>query len=162
MTWQTINLKKLVALLLPTFLRKNTTLAFLEVSIIPLQTLYVDTLYKMQHNCQVISLEKMLNDYFAVPDYDNQNHEATKKVYIEDEFYPPENYFYLDQEFRPSIDYDNIDLWPDEDEAYMTDDENHFDFVIFIPIAYTFVEAQLRAIIDYYKLAGKIYRIELY
>ena len=162
MTWQVVNLKKLVELLLPTFLRKSVTLAFLTSNIKPLDTLYVDTLYKMQHTCQVISLEKMLNEYFEVPGYDHQNHEATKKVKIKDEYFPPENYIYKVGEFRPTVDYDNTDLWLDEDEIWLVDDLSHFDFVILIPIAYALQLDQLTAIMSYYKLAGKNYRIERY
>jgi hypothetical protein len=137
-------------------------LSYLNVMVKPLDNLYNELLYKMQHDCSVISLEKMLNEYFKVANYDHQNHEATKQVYIEDEIYPPENYIYTQNEFRPAVDYDNNDFWLDEDNIYLEDDVNYFDFVIFIPEDFIFEIAQLKATIDYYKLAAKKYRIELY
>jgi hypothetical protein len=157
--WQTINFSVLIQLLLPTFLRKNKMIAFLEANIKPLDDLYKKTLYDMQHTCQVISLEKVLNEYFMVANYNPNDHENTKVITITDEYYPPENYIYTQAESTKSVDYDNTDLWLDEDNIFLEDDLPHFDFVVNIPASITFVEAQLRAIIDYYKLAGKKYRI---
>jgi hypothetical protein len=117
--WQTINFNVLIQLLLPTFLRKNRLVTFLEINIKPLDNLYKKTLYDMQHTCQV----------------------------------------YTQDESRPAVDYDNMNLYLDEDDIFLEDDLPHFDFVVNIPSTITFIEAQLRAIIDYYKLAGKKYRI---
>ena len=114
MIWQVINFDRLVELLLPTFLRNATILAFLKAIIKPLHTLFLDVLYKMQHTCQVVYLEKLLNEYFQVVGYSDQNHEATKKVKIVDEFFPPENYIYKQGETRPTVDYDNNDLLHDD------------------------------------------------
>mgnify|MGYP006182056483 FL=1 len=66
MTWQLFNINKLIQLLLPTFLRKNKLIAILESVATPIDTLYQDTLYKMQHDCRVIYLEKVLNQQFGV------------------------------------------------------------------------------------------------
>jgi hypothetical protein len=162
MIWQVIDFYKLLQLLLPTFLRKPKLILFLGCTVKPLDLIYTDTLYKMQHNCQVIYLEKILNEYFDAVGYDTNNHEGTKQIKIIDEIFPPENYIYLEGENRPSLEYDNTDLWLDDDEIFLEDDLPHFDFVILIPIAYSFVEQKLRAVIDYYKLAGKNYRIQLY
>jgi hypothetical protein len=159
--WQTINFNVLIQLLLPTFLRKNRMIAFLTANIKPLDSLYKNTLYKMQHTCQVISLEKMLNEHFAVANYNPNNHQNTKVITITDEYFPPENYIYMQAENPPSVDYDNQDLWIDVDNIFLEDDLPHFDFVVNIPASITFIEAQLRAIIDYYKLAGKKYRIAI-
>lgn len=159
MFWALIDFSVLIQLLLPTFLRKNKMIAFLTVCTKPLDVLYKNTLYKMQHTCQVISLEKMLNEHFAVAGYNANDHENTKQISITDEYYPPENYIYTQDESTPSVDYDNQDLWLDEDDIFLEDDSPHFDFVVNIPPTIVFVEAQLRALIDYYKLAGKKYRI---
>ncbi len=136
-------------------------IAFLEILVKPISTLYTETLYKMQHDCSVISLEKMLNDHFNVIGYDANNHQNTKKISITDEYFPPENYIYMSHENQPSVDYDNTDLWLDEDDIFLEDDAPHFDFVVNIPSTILFIEAQLRQIIDYYKLAGKKYRINI-
>ncbi len=159
--WQTVNYNVLIQLLSPTFLRKKRMAAFLISVIKPLDTLYESTLYKMQHTCQVISLEKMLNEHFAVSGYDAKNHENTKVITITDEYFPHENYIYTQGENTPSVDYDNTNLWLDEDAIFLEDGVQHFDFAVNIPATIPFIEAKLRAIIDYYKLAGKKYRINI-
>ena len=100
-------------------------------------------------------LEKMLNEYFNVPGYNNQNHENTKIVFIDDAPKPPIKYIYLNQEIPPK---EYLYLGT----KYLTGNEDYFDFIVHIPSSYVFVEAKLRAMIDYYKLAGKKYRIELF
>ena len=74
MNWAKIDFKRLVQLLLPTFLRKPQQTAFLNATIAPLETLYSETMYKMQHNGQVIYLEKVLNEFCDVAGYNSQNH----------------------------------------------------------------------------------------
>lgn len=162
MNWVTVDFYKLIQLLLPTFLRKQKQTVLLNIFIKPLDNLYKETLYKMQHNCTVMSLEKVLNEYFQTPGYEATNHELTKKVKIIDEKYEPDNYIYLEKEFRPSVDHDNADLWLDVDDIYLENEIEYFHFVVLIPSTYVFVTEKVRAIIDYYKLAGKKYRIELY
>lgn len=159
--WHTLDFKRLVELLLPTFLRKSKTLAFLKATIAPLETLRDSTLYKMQHTCQVIYLEKMLNEWFNVPNYDHQNHEATKAITIIDEFHEPENYVFLEGENEPSLEYDNVNKWLDADAIFAFGEVAYYDFVVQIPSTYSFVLEQLRATIEYYKLAGKKYRIQI-
>jgi hypothetical protein len=100
-------------------------------------------------------LEKMLNEYFNVPGYNNQNHENTKVVFIDDAPKPPTKYIYLNQEIPPK---EYLYLGT----KYLTGNEDYFDFIVHIPSSYVFIEAKLRAMIDYYKLAGKKYRIELF
>ena len=155
MIWQVVNFDRLIELLMPTFLRQPIMFAYLNSIIKPLDSLYVDTLYKMQHTCQVIYLEKMLNEYFAVVGYDSQNHEATKVVFIDDAPKPPTKYIYLKQEIPPK---EYLYLRT----QYLTGDVDHIDFIVHIPSSFVFVEDKLKAIIDYYKLAGKKYKIEIF
>ncbi len=155
MNWALINFVQLIQLFLPIDWRQNKQTSFLNSIIKPLDSLYVDTLYKMQHTCQVIYLEKMLNEYFAVVGYDSQNHETTKVVFIDDAPKPPTKYIYLNQEIPPK---DYLYLRT----QYLTGDTDHIDFIIHIPSSFVFVEDKLKAIIDYYKLAGKKYKIEIF
>ncbi|SNA83460.1 conserved hypothetical protein [Flavobacterium psychrophilum] len=155
MNWALINFIQLIQLFLPIDWRQNKQTSFLNSIIKPLDSLYVDTLYKMQHTCQVIYLEKMLNEYFAVVGYDSQKHEATKVVFIDDAPKPPTKYIYLNQEIPPK---DYLYLR----RQYLTGDTDHIDFIIHIPSSFVFVEDKLKAIIDYYKLAGKKYKIEIF
>lgn len=159
--WARINFYVMVQLLLPTFLRKPKQTALLNGVLKPLDSLYVDVLYKMQHDSRVIYLEKVMNEYFEAAGYSNQNHAVTKVIYITDEIYPPENYVYQNQEFYPSIEYDEQVLYLDEDNIFLTDSLEHFDFVINIPIGYAFDEQILRLLVDFYKIAGKKYRIQI-
>jgi hypothetical protein len=173
-------------LLLPTTLRRRNQKAFLTAVIAPLNSLYRDTLYKMQHTCQVIYLEKMLNEHYTVVGYDPTNHEATKLIYIEDAPRPPYKYIYLQEEIEfqgkpylylnsgvgnPNTDLINnvTDEFGDEVPnwftsggiVYLTGDTIYNDFVVYVPINLTFDEIKMRALIDYYKLAGKKYTIEI-
>ena len=168
--WARINFSVLVQLLLPTFLRKPQQTAFLNAMVKPLDSLYVDTLYKMQHDSRVIYLEKVLNEHYTIAGYSDQNHEATKRIFIEDEYFEPENYAYQDQEQYASIEYNEVVLWArknaiipnDGDDIFLTDDVDHFDFVVKIPVSLNIDQVKLKILIDYYKLAGKLYRIETY
>ncbi len=153
--WATINFNRLIQLLLPTFLRKAKMIAFIEILVKPISILHIDTLYKMQHTCQVIYLEKMLNEHFNVSGYDANNHENTKVIYINDAPIPPIQYVYLDQEIPPK---GYLYLGT----KYLTAATNHSDFVVHIPARIVFVEAKLKALIDYYKLAGKKYLIQIF
>ena len=155
MNWVVINFNQFIQILLPTFLRKPKLLAFLNSIVKPLDSLYKETLNKMQHTCQVIYLEKMLNEYFEVPNYNPIYHDSTKIIYIEDAPIPPTKYIYLDQEIPP-----NNYLYLGT--HYLTGDIDHIDFIVYIPSNYVFEEDKLRAIINYYKLAGKKYTIELF
>jgi hypothetical protein len=162
MTFQTVNFKRLIELLLPTFLRQRIMLQFLGSTIKPLQKLHDDLIYKMQHNCSVIYLEKVLNEFYEVPGYSHQNHETTRTIYILDEYQPPDNYIYLENEPNPTIDYNEEDLWLDEDDVWLEEDDVYHDFVVYIPSSYVVDLPKLKILIDYYKLAGKKYRIQFY
>lgn len=152
MTWQTISFNTLIELLLPSFLRKSRIIAILQSAVKPVDTLYQDTLYKMQHNSQVIYLEKMLNEYFEVSGYSPNNHELSKTVFISDAPESGKVYYYQEAENLPL--YHGI--------VYDTTNTVNYKFIVNIPDTYVFVEAKLRAVIDFYKLAGKKYIIETY
>ena len=66
-----IDWNKLVKLLLPTFLRKKVIIAFLNAFSTPISRMHAEFLtlkmewdYRLDHNGQVFSLEKVLNDKF--------------------------------------------------------------------------------------------------
>jgi hypothetical protein len=97
----------------------------------------------------------MLNEYFEVPNYDHQDHENTKAVFISDVVLPPEKYLYQRPEIPPK-------QYLYLDTQYLSGNEIYFDFIVNIPSSITFDEPKLRAEIEYYKLAGKKYKIEIY
>lgn len=66
-----INYKRLIVLLLPTFLRQATITAFLRAMTIPIEYLYNQflanrnsNLYRLKMNGQVCYLRRVLNDAF--------------------------------------------------------------------------------------------------
>lgn len=154
MYWVKVNFKNIIAMLLPISLRKERTLAFIEVLIAPIDQLYQDILYKMQHTCQVIYLEKLLNEHFEVVAYNDRNHENTKAIYITDSPKATVQYIYLDQEIPPN-NYLYLGM------KYLSGSDIQYDFIVHIPLIYSFEEPKIRAIIDYYKLAGKKYLIQV-
>lgn len=164
MYWSTLNFIKLVEQLVPTFLRKNKTLAFLNVLISPMQTIAAENLYKMQHDGRTIYLEKMLNENFNVATYSHQDHENTKLIYIENVGSGSKLYIFQDYETENSfledddvID-DDLDLFLDEGE----DNSLGYSFVIYMPDTITFNEIALRALVDSYRYLGYKYIIEIY
>lgn len=155
MNWLSIDFNQTFSELSATFFRDVHFSIFNKCFAFPLQNLSNDILYKMQHDSRVIYLEKILNENFNVSGYDFQNHENTKVVFIDDAPKPPTKYIYLKQEIPPK---EYLYLGT----KYLTGNEDYFDFIVHIPSSYVFVEAKLRAIIDYYKLAGKKYKIEIF
>jgi hypothetical protein len=161
MFWQTVNFFRLIQLLLPTFLRKHETTLFLNVILTPLSKIADETLYKMQHDGRTIYLEKMLNEHFGVLGYDHQNHDLTKKVYIEDLPEFPKLYIYQPEEEEVSFfedDDSDMDMFLDNDE----EGNISYSWIIYIPDTISFQEASLRALVDSYRYFGKRYKIEIY
>ena len=111
----------------------------------------------MQHNSSVIYLEKVLNEHFEVDGYDVLDHVGTRTIYISDA--PAKERDYIWQKEEPET------MWLDvvgEDEWIDVSPEVYYHFIVNIPTAISFDELQLRALIDYYKLAGKKYIIKTY
>jgi hypothetical protein len=161
--WQTVSFFVLIEQLLPTFLRRNRMILFLSAIVTPLNKIYDDTLYKTQHDGRTIYLEKMLNEHFAVVGYDNQNHDATKTIYIDDVPQPDKLYIYQDEEDGVSFLEDDGD---DNDDDVFLDADNEgvlsYSWIIYIPDTYVFQEYAIRALVDTYRYFGKKYKIETY
>lgn len=153
--WATIDFDTLIESRLPHCLRDDEKKAFIKSIIKSVEKIYSDTLYKMQHNGQVIYMEKVLNEWFNVPGYDPQNHHQTKTVYIDDAPKPPTKYIYLTEEIPP-----NNYLYLGT--QYLTGETEWLDFIVYVPQDYIFEEIKLRDLIDYYREAGKKYTIQLY
>jgi hypothetical protein len=163
MFWSTISFKKLVLLLLPTFLRKSKTIAFVDSLISPMQDIADDTLYKMQHTGITINLEKMLNEAYNIAGYDHQNHHATKKIYIED--IPRREKLYIHTEDESAVIFlEDEDLDSENDIFVDGPQEGNiaYSFIIFMPDTVSFDEITLRAKVDFYRYFGKKYTIEIY
>ena len=153
MYWISTNFKQQFLDLSPTFFRGERFEAFLGAFAKPLQTLADKTLYQMQHDSRVIYLEKVLNEYFEVPTYNASSHIATRQIYIEDAPQVPKTYIYQPEELQPIY---LGEIFLDKDNEITA------DFIINIPVAISFDEPRLRALIDFYKLSGKKHIIQTY
>lgn len=162
MFWKTLDFFKLIKLLLPTFLRKNRIVLFLSCCIVPLDRVYNETLYKMQHDGRTIYLEKMLNEWFQIANYNPTNHDFTKKILIEDLTEPEKLYLFQDLEDDECFIYD--DEFTDDD-VFLDSETNgttSYSWIVKIPINIDFDVAKARAKIDQYRYFGKKYKIETY
>lgn len=154
MIWQTVNFRKLSIWLLPTFLRRSKQIAWLNALISPVIDLYENILYKMQHNGQVMYLEKVLNEKYKVAGYNPNLHRSTRKIIIVDAYYAKRNYLYQDYEQKPIY---LGSKFIHQNTEYTAE---YFDFIIQIPATIIVNENELKSIMAYYKLAGKKYKIE--
>lgn len=98
---------KVLLALLPPLLRNKNQVVWLQVLLKPLTDLYKDNLYKMQHNGQVMYLEKVLNDAFNENVAYQYNASITQKmaegyIVIEDAHRPSVQYLYTNREINES------------------------------------------------------------
>ena len=108
----------------------------------------------MQHNGQVMYLEKVLNEKYKVAGYNPNLHRITRKIIIVDAYYAKRNYLYQNYEQKPIYLGTTFIHTKNEYSA------EYFDFIIQIPAAIIVNENELKSIMAYYKLAGKKYKIE--
>jgi hypothetical protein len=153
--WYKVDVNKLVVLLIPTFLRKPILIGYLQALTLPVSRLHQqwynmrsDNLYKLAHNGQVCYLRAALNDAF---DADQ------RRIYITDGNKYTRKYIYTSAEQQPKY-LGKIYLRQSEDYA-----DTGVDFRVILPNGFDLNNNiyQLKALIDFYKLAGKRYKIEI-
>lgn len=159
-----INFEKLVEMLLPVFLRKPIQLFFLKCLVKPIAQLHIqflafraESLYKLNHNSQVIYMQAMLNDSF-----DND----LRRIKIRNAEIKQPVWFYEVEEEKPVFFYE-----PDEAPVYFREDYEFLgggsDFTVFVPAELQPIDptslnaylVKMKAKIDYYKLYCKGYQI---
>lgn len=150
--WYNIDFKKLILLMLPISLRKVGLIAWLEAMIEPIRQIQYDfvqkrqeTLYNLQHNGQVCLLRKVLNDKFD---------RVYRQIRVLDGNQYQRKYIYTDAELKPKY---LRTIFIREDADY---EDTGVDFIVQIPQE-VYLKYEVEAIIDYYKLASKRYKIEL-
>ncbi len=143
-----IDIKKLVVLLLPTFLRRVKMVAWLHSLVTPLLVLHNDFmrirekhLYELNHNGQVCYLRKVLNDAFD---------KKQRRINITDGNKYGREYIYTRSENKPKY-LGTMYLRPRSDYA-----DTGVDFIVEVPQE-VYNETEMRSLIDYYKLASKRY-----
>lgn len=158
-SYYTVNFKKLVVLLLPTFLRQSTIVALLQVYVGGLITVYnrfitnrTNNLYKLKITGQVCYLRKMLNDAFPA---------GGGHITIEDGIAVGVWQYAYDENYDPYRKHLLIEdagtLFWDEH----TISEGLSNFIVKVPASLNTVnnEARMRSLLNYYKLLSKSYTI---
>lgn len=153
---------------LPTFLRKNKQTAWVDVFTLPYKNYHEakqawrgEIRYKLHHNGQVIYLEKVLNEYYNINGYDHQDHQGTKQIYIGNGERVFPTYIYTTPEQQPVDLYTTAENYPLHIYTDAEINDGYADFIVWVPVALTYIEAEMRALINYY-IDTKIYKIKTY
>lgn len=148
--WYSVNFRRLAVLLTPPFLR-DKVLYFVYAVFKPLQELHdvwlrnrASNLYKITHNSQVCYLRAALNDAF---DYD------LRRINIIAGNKYKKKYIYTRAEQKPV--YLGV-LYVHSRDDY---EDTGVDFIVEIPNNLVYNEDQMKATINFYKLASKRYKI---
>lgn len=151
--WYNLDINKLTALLTPTFLRKEKFLARLRALHFPLIKVIDDfnfhrneNLYNLTHNGQVCHLRKVLNDRFDV---------SARRIKITDGNRYKREYIYTLGEQKPRY-LGKMYLRQNTDYS-----DTGVDFIVLIPRGLIYNEYEMKALIEFYKLASKRYKIEI-
>jgi len=159
-----IDYRKLVILLLPTFLRQPVLMAWLRVMAYPLQQLHdrhqaarTQRLYELRHTSQVCFIKDALNNEFGITDYANG-------FEIEDINSPGEWVWIYDE---------NVDCFDDEQHMLFDDPTYIHDksailpptsaFFVLVPQSITIDEmnwARIRSIVNKYRLTSRTFEIK--
>ena len=146
-----LNLRRLVILLLPTFLRKSRLVAWLQILIAPLEQLQYSfnqkqnsDLVTLTHNGQKCYLRKILNDTFD---------QGLRRIRIEDMTHFNAVYIYTEAENKP--------VYLEEKYLYTSGEMqvNGVNFSVYIPNELRAREVEIKALIEAYKIASKRYII---
>lgn len=152
-----INWNRFIINLLPIALRTTSAYGFIRALFAPVVDLYSsfqtyerDVKYKLAHNSQAWSIQAVLNDAFD-PDY--------RRIRIEDPGDKNVTLLNLDDDQRPLITDDDATA-----ASIVHNDSTYsvwsWDFIVVIPYAYSDSEIyRLRALVEFYKLAGKRYDV---
>lgn len=150
-----IKFERLVQWLIPSFLRQPSIALLLLAANKGLRDTYAVFLnyrdnvnYRLSHNSQVCYMQGMLNDYFDSED---------RRIVVVD-FSEYGALF-----FWPEEDLGEIIFIGDDEETFFYGDDVGIDFTIQIPadiVNDDYSIAQMKALANYYKLAGKIYILQ--
>ncbi|WP_367867905.1 hypothetical protein [Pedobacter sp. WC2423] len=149
-----VDFNRLISLNLPVDLRQLKWLTWLQCLVSPVKM--IDSkfkafrsanLYTLAHNGQVCFLRKVLNDSFDP---------GLRRIYIAEGSKYDRNYIYTNAEKQPKY-LGKMYLRQASDYA-----DSGVDFRVIIPIGFNLnaVIHQMKAAIDFYKLASKRYKIE--
>lgn len=159
--WYELDTYKLSKLLTPTFLRSAKMLAWLRSITAPFdsgnqaivyqfQQNRESNLYKLRHNGQVCYLRAALNDRFDP---------SERRIYIDDGNSYKRVYLYTRAEDKPKHLYTRGEKKPMYLYERTDYSDTGVDFIVFVPSDLTYNDYEMKALIDFYKLASKRYKI---
>lgn len=144
--------------MIPARIRKSRLGAFLQVVISGVVFLYQDflrfrkaKLYELMITPQVCYLERLLNDRFDF---------TQRRIRIVDGVDKPPFYIFQEAELKPKYLRNTSEAAPQW--IYTSGESGNLqdDFVILVPVALVFEEAEMRSLVKVYKLAGTKFKIQ--
>ena len=106
-----------------------------------------DNLYNLDHNSQKCYLRAVLNDRFDI---------SSRRIRIEDGNKYKRQYIYTDGEQKPKF-LGTMFLYDDADYS-----DTGVDFIVLVPSDLQYNTYEMQALLDFYKLASKRYKIQTY
>jgi hypothetical protein len=156
--WYKVDFKRLVIILLPTFLRKPVVVGYVHALLMPIDNLHYkwtkfrdDNIYKLSHNGQVCYLRGALNDSFDP---------VLRRIYIGNSNLYATTYIFTEGEAQ--------DVWleteGEEDTIWLRTEsetaDTGLDFIVWVPQSvFNNQYHELNAMIHFYKAGGKKYSI---
>lgn len=149
--WHIVNWRKLAVQLTPTFLRGELMKAWVELIVDVIDYIHYqwlqfrsDNLYKLAHNSQICYLRAALNDRFDP---------SLRRIEISSGNAFTRQYIYTDAEQKPKY-LGTIYLYDDADY-----EDTGVDFIVKVPTDLVFSIYAMTALVDFYKLASKRYKV---
>lgn len=149
--WFNVDWVRLVMILIPTFLRSEFMKAWLSLLVDGIEVVHYQWLqvrkaniYNLAHNSQICYLRAALNDRFDP---------SLRRITISSGNAFTRQYIYTDGEEKPKF-LGVMYLYDDADY-----EDTGVDFIVKVPIDIYFSIYAMTALIDYYKLAAKRYKI---
>jgi hypothetical protein len=151
--WFNIDYNRLGILMLPTFLRKPILVSYVQALLEPIADLHYKwnvkrelDWYKLKHTGQVCYLRKVLNDQLDISD---------RRIYIVDGDSFPRKYIYTQPERKPVF---LGKMFIYQNSEYVG---TGVDFTVCVPkLLYDTKIHELHALIKFYKLASKRYKLK--
>ena len=127
-----VNWSKLLLWLLRPILRKKRHFKWLFSLLKPLETLYDTTLYQMQHNGQIVYLEKVLNETFNPgvvydPNLSIEGKRSANLIYIDETLQPRLKFVYRHDEYYLHTEGEHFSLPAVVDEEIVLDELGFLD-----------------------------------
>jgi hypothetical protein len=155
-----IDYRRLVTQRIPFIMRWDDVISFLMILASPFVKGYNNLLayrdlliYQLTITPQVVYLEKMLNDRYDT---------ALRRIYIEDGKQYNPLFVFRKLELKPVYLFRKSETLKPKRYVYVIGEagQQSFDFVVYVPLGMTYNEIELKALVNNYKLASKIFTIQ--